>query len=82
MKMVLTALIKIGRVVTSFWFVFVLLLAIAASLIWRGFSPGPSKLEKLAGEIRDTKFQTWYATIRTEREKAAVRTALDAYSRT
>lgn len=82
MKMVLTALVKVGRVVTSFWFAFVLLLAIAASLIWRGFSPGPSKLEKLAGEIRDTKFQTWYATIRTEREKAAVRTALDAYSRT
>lgn len=82
MKMVLTALVKVGRVVTSFWFVFVLLLAIAASLIWRGFSPGPSKLEKLAGEIRDTKFQTWYATIRTKREKAAVRTALDAYSRT
>ena len=81
MKLALKILAGTVRVVTSFWFVFFLLLAVAASLIWRGFSPGPSKLEKLAHEIRDTKFQTWYATIRTEQEKAAVRTALDAYSR-
>ena len=51
-------------------------------MLLRGVAPGPSKLEILADEIRDPKFQNWYATVRTEQEKAAVRTALDAYSRT
>ena len=35
----------------------------------------------LAGKIADQKFQKWYATIRTEQEKAGLRTALDTYSR-
>lgn len=69
------------RVVMSFWFAVAVLLAIAASCFWRSVSPGPSKLEALADEIRDPAFRAWYADIRTEREKAAVRTALDAYSR-
>ncbi len=81
MKLALKILAGTIRVVTSFWFVFALLLAIAASLLWRGFSPGPSKLETLAGKIDDQKFQKWFATIRTEQEKAGLRTTFDAYSR-
>ena len=82
MKTLLKIAIRVGRVITSRWFVIVLLLAVAISCICRGISPGVSKLEKLAGEIRDQKFQYWFATIKTEREKAGLRTALDTYSRT
>ena len=72
---------RIVRLVTSFWFAVAVLLAIAVSCFWRGFSPDRPDLEKFAIQLRDPKFQTWYATIETEREKAAVRASLDACSR-
>lgn len=81
-KTLLKTLMAIGRVVTSVWFFIALLVAVAVSCIWRGFMPEPSKLEQLTGKIRDQKFQHWYATIKTEQEKAGLRTTIDAYSRT
>ena len=81
MKMLSLLLVRIGRIVTSFWFAVAVLLAIAVSCFWRGFSPDRSDLEKFAAQLRDPTFQTWYATIGTEREKAAVRASLDACSR-
>ena len=71
----------VTRIFGSFWFAFAVLVALAVSLFWRGFAPGQSELEKRAGGIDNPTFQTWYATIRTEQEKAALRTTLDACSR-
>ena len=64
-----------------FWLTITLLLVVAVGLVWRGVSPEPSRLESLVKEIRDPKFQSWYAQVQIDKEKAAVRTALDAYSR-
>lgn len=81
MKTLSLVLVRIGRIVTSFRFAVAVLLAIAVSCFWRGFAPDRSDLEKFAAQLRDPKFQTWYATVGTEREKAAVRASLDACSR-
>ncbi len=43
MKTLLKIAIRVGRVITSRWFVIVLLLAVAISCICRGISPRASK---------------------------------------
>ena len=71
----------VWRTVRSPRFAAVLLMAIAVGCLWRTVCPGPSETELLAREIQDQNFRKWYASIGSEREKASIRAALDAYSR-
>ena len=82
MRIVKNIVVRLCRALVSFWLLFAVLLAVAVTCLWHGLLPGPTQLERMAGEIHDPKFRNWYSTVQSEKEKVALRTALDAYGRT